>query len=136
MFDLSKTSNKKTGKVIELDLEDNFRKPPVCPKCQHPEFEGFSTGFGAYRRCLKCNNEWPLGGLSVMLNLSQPEKEQLREFHQGMAQDEAYNKAISLAEDIDRVEDVKMAEKLSGSGVNRSFWNDYIEQWNSDEWDY
>jgi ribosomal protein L37AE/L43A len=135
-IDLSKKStNKQPGKakVVDFDFEPNIKKPVVCSKCSSPEFEGFSTSFGLYRRCLKCNNEWPMGGISVLANLTKEEKEAFREINNNRAQDEAANKAASLAEDIEHLEDIKMDESLSGSSANRSFWNNYLSQWSYEE---
>lgn len=130
-IELPKSVNQKPGKVIEIDITDNFKKPITCPQCGNGNFEGFSTGYGPYRRCLdvKCRYEWPCGGISAMVMMSSEEKEALREFHNNMTQDEAYNKAVSIADDLDRLEEVRHNEKMSGSNVNRSFWNEYLRQW-------
>lgn len=134
-INLSKTSSgrRNPSKIVELDLEDNFVKPITCEKCKSPEYTGFTTSFGAFRRCVKCNHEWPMGGISSMLNLSKEEREELRDYQNTINQDEAYNRAMSLAEDMERVEDVRSMEKFSGSGVNRSLWNDYLRQWDGFE---
>jgi uncharacterized protein YwgA len=74
-----------------------------------------------------------MGGISVLANLTKEEKEAFREINNNRAQDEAANKAASLAEDIEHLEDIKMDESLSGSSANRSFWNNYLSQWSYEE---
>jgi len=132
-IDLSKTSGKKPpGKVVELDLEENFKKPVTCAQCGSENYTGFSTDFGLFRRCTKCRYEWPTGGIPGLASISKEEKELLVEYQNNMMQDEAYNRALSLAEDMERLDDVRTSERLSGSSVNRSFWNDYIRQWDEE----
>ena len=128
------SANKRSGKIIDLDLEENYKKPPTCPKCGNKDFEGFSTGFGPYRRCLKpqCRFEWPCGGFSEYILIPKDIKEHIKEIHNDMAQDEAYNKIVSMQEDMELIENVKDNERLSGSSSNKDFWNRYMSSWDQE----
>jgi len=136
-LDLSKTStlNPRTIKSVTIDIEQNIPKKPCCPACKHEEFEGFSTGYGPFRRCKKCKNEWGAGGMSSMVMLAPEEKEEMKDFQAGLEQEVAYNEAMALGEANDLIAANRMNEKTSGSNVNRSLWNEQLVNYFND-YDY
>lgn len=128
-LDLSKTSDKakpqvavKVEKTASMNIDSNLKTKPCCPKCKKERFEGFGTGYGPMRRCLECYHEWG-GGSSSMLSLSRDDRNLLKEFQSSLDQSDALTNINAITEDIERIEDVRTNEKLSGA--NRDFWNTY-----------
>jgi len=134
-IDLSKTSTISTSraaKVITIDIEQNAPKKICCPECKYDEFEGVSTGYGPFRRCKKCRYEWAAGGVSSLAMISPEEREEMKNFQAGLAQENAYNEIMDIGAANDLIADVRLAEKTSGSSTNRSFWNQQLEEYIDD----
>ncbi len=137
-IDLSKTStinSPRVSRTITIDIEDNVPKKPCCPGCGHEEFEGFSTGYGPFRRCKKCRHEWGAGGISSFVMLNPEDREEMKDFQAGLAQESAYNEAQALGDANDLIAASRMAEKTSGSNINRGLWNEQLENYLND-YDY
>ncbi len=117
-------------KVIEIDIEANKVKPQGCPACGKSNYVGFTSSYGAFKRCLECRNEWAMGGIAALAPLSTEEKSFLSEFQTSQMQDDALTQSMAQVEDIDRIEEVKDSEKLSGHVSNREFWSRWEEAQN------
>lgn len=117
-------------KIIEIDIEANKVKPQCCPACGKNNYIGFTSSFGAFKRCLECRNEWAMGGLSGLAPLAPDEKSFLGEFQTSQMQDDALTQSMAQLEDMDRIEEVKQSEKVSGHISNREFWMRWEEEQN------
>lgn len=117
-------------KIIELDIESNRTKPHGCPECGKSNYIGFTSSYGAFKRCLECRYEWAMGGIPSLAVLNSEEKEFLTEFQTSQMQDDALTQAMAQVEDADRISEVRESEKQSGHVSNREFWARWEEEQN------
>ena len=64
--------------------------------------------------------------------ISPEEREEMKNFQAGLAQENAYNEIMDIGAANDLIADVRLAEKTSGSSTNRSFWNQQLEEYIDD----